>query len=147
MRARLLEGHPEVSFREMARSAGGGAGVDDRPLAHGKASVAGLRPRADLLAAAGISIPRSAYDALGTAALDDVYDATAMAWTAFPYRPSPSLSRSNPSRAPATEATSDGSFATAPRALAIRARSLDDAVNPRTSLGSRSVDNTAMSVR
>ena len=81
-RARLLEGHPEVSFREMARSAGDGAGVDDRPLAHGKASAAGLMLRADLLAAAGIAIPRSAHDALGTAALDDVYDAAAMAWTA-----------------------------------------------------------------
>ncbi len=62
-RARLLEGHPEVSFREMARlhgvhapqgaSAGDGAGADDRPLAHGKASAAGLMLRADLLAAAG----------------------------------------------------------------------------------------------
>ena len=81
-RARLLEGHPEVSFREMARSAGDGAGADGRPLAHGKASAEGLMLRADLLAAAGIAIPRSAYDALGTAALDDVFDAAAMAWTA-----------------------------------------------------------------
>ena len=86
-RARLLEGHPEVSFREMARLHGGapagdGAGVDRRPLAHGKASAAGLMLRADLLAAAGIAIPRSAHDAVGTAALDDVYDAAAMAWTA-----------------------------------------------------------------
>ena len=66
----------------MARSAGDGAGADDRPLAHGKASAAGLMLRADLLAAAGIAIPRSAHDAVGTAALDDVYDAAAMAWTA-----------------------------------------------------------------
>ena len=91
-RARILEGHPEVSFPEMARlhgvptpqgaSAGDGPGGDDRPLAHGKASAAGLMLRADLLTAAGIAIPRSAHDALGTAALDDVYDAAAMAWTA-----------------------------------------------------------------
>lgn len=66
----------------MARSAGDSAGVDDPPLPHGKASAAGLMLRADLLAAAGIAIPRSAHDALGTAALDDVYDAAAMAWTA-----------------------------------------------------------------
>ena len=66
----------------MARSAGDGAGADDRPLAHGKASAAGLMLRADLLAAAGIAIPRSAYDAIGTAALDDIYDAAAMARTA-----------------------------------------------------------------
>lgn len=81
-RARLLEGHPEVSFREMARPAGDDAGTNGGPLPHGKASAAGLMLRADLLAAAGIAIPRSAHDALGTAALDDVYDAAAMAWTA-----------------------------------------------------------------
>jgi len=75
--ARPLEGHPEVSFRAMAAAVG-----DDAPLAHGKASAAGLMLRADLLAAAGIAIPREAYDALDTAALDDVYDAAAMAWTA-----------------------------------------------------------------
>ena len=102
-RARLLEGHPEVSFREMARSAGDGAGVDDRPLAHGKASAAGLMLRADLLAAAGIAIPRSAHDALGTAALDDVYDAAAMAWTAR--RVAAGLAASLP---PVPEVFSDG---------------------------------------
>jgi len=73
-RARLLEGHPEVSFREMARvhsvtADGTAAGIPDAPLAHGKASAAGLMLRADLLAAAGISFPRSAFDAVGTAAL------------------------------------------------------------------------------
>jgi hypothetical protein len=35
----------------MARSAGDGAGADDHPLAHGKASAAGLMLRADPLAA------------------------------------------------------------------------------------------------
>ncbi len=75
--ALLLEGHPEVSFRAMAAAVG-----DDAPLRHGKASAAGLMLRADLLAAAGIEIPRSAYRAVDTAALDDVYDAAAMAWTA-----------------------------------------------------------------
>jgi predicted RNase H-like nuclease len=53
-RARLLEGHPEVSFREMARlhpltaggaPVGGDAGANDAPLAHGKASAAGLMLR------------------------------------------------------------------------------------------------------
>ena len=66
----------------MARAVGDGAGTNGGPLRHGKASAAGLMLRADLLAAAGIAIPRSAFDAVGTAALDDVYDAAAMAWTA-----------------------------------------------------------------
>jgi hypothetical protein len=75
-RARILEGHPEVSFREMARlhpldadgaPVGGDAGANDAPLAHGKASAAGLTLRADLLAAAGIAIPRSAYRGVGAA--------------------------------------------------------------------------------
>lgn len=75
--ALLREGHPEVSFREMARMH-----AADEPRAHGKSTTAGLMLRADLLAAAGIAIPRSAFDEVDTAALDDVYDAAAMAWTA-----------------------------------------------------------------
>jgi len=71
-RVRMLEGHPEVSFAAM-----GGA-----PLAHSKHSAAGLADRGDLLASVGLVLPRDAYAGFGTASLDDVYDAAAMAWTA-----------------------------------------------------------------
>ncbi len=70
-RARVLEGHPEVSFAALAGA----------PLAHGKKSAAGSVERRRLLAGAGIEVPDDALASLTASGLDDVYDAAAMAWT------------------------------------------------------------------
>jgi|SRR6185503_6048457 len=81
MDTRVIEVHPEVSFRELA----GG------PLAYSKTSWAGLLLRRQLLAAAGIEIPddlaagsssASAKTDPGNAGPDDVLDAAVAAWTA-----------------------------------------------------------------
>lgn len=70
----VREGHPEVSFRGMA-----GAPLDDY-----KKSVAGALQRWELLAAQGIELPRSIDRArLPGVALDDLFDAGALAWTAL----------------------------------------------------------------
>ncbi|MFD8543784.1 DUF429 domain-containing protein [Streptomyces sp. NPDC059649] len=69
---RLLEVHPEVSFRALA---GGTA-----PLAR-KKSWAGQMARRSLLAAAGIVLPDD-LGAAGRTPPDDVLDAAAAAWTA-----------------------------------------------------------------
>lgn len=69
--ARVVEVHPEVSFAQMA----GG------PLAARKKSWAGAARRRSLLAAHGVVLPDD-LDAAGAAAVDDVLDAAAVAWTA-----------------------------------------------------------------
>lgn len=69
-RARIVEVHPEASFRELA-----GAPIDD-----GKKSYDGIMRRLELLESAGILLPRSL--ALGRVGIDDVLDAAAAAWTA-----------------------------------------------------------------
>ncbi len=68
---RIVEVHPEVSFRLM----NGGR------LEHGKKTWGGLRARLALLKAAGIELPASLgeVDAVG---IDDVVDAAAAAWSA-----------------------------------------------------------------
>jgi predicted RNase H-like nuclease len=68
----VLEGHPEVSFREMA-----GQGI-----VHPKKTFAGMSLRHQLLADEGILVPFGLESTLRGAAADDVLDAAAMAWTA-----------------------------------------------------------------
>ena len=69
--ARVVEVHPELSFRELA----GG-----EPLPS-KRTWAGLRRRVALLAEAGIVVPDEVGDA-GRAGADDVLDTAAVAWSA-----------------------------------------------------------------
>lgn len=71
-RIRVLEGHPEVSFRAMA-----GRGIE-----HPKKTFAGMSLRHELLAGEGVAVPMGAERALAGASADDVLDAAAMAWTA-----------------------------------------------------------------
>ena len=68
---RLIEVHPEVSFREVA----------GRPLEYSKHTVEGLLERRALLAEAGLEVPaaREVPEA-------DLLDAAAAAWTAGRYR-------------------------------------------------------------
>jgi predicted RNase H-like nuclease len=68
---RIHEAHPEVSFRAMNRSA---------PLAHRKKSAGGALERIALLRAHGIEL--HSLGAAASAAVDDVLDAAACAWTA-----------------------------------------------------------------
>ncbi len=67
---RLVEVHPEVSFRVLA----------GRPLDQPKKTWNGQMQRRSLLAAAGIELPDEL--AVGAAAPDDVLDAAVVAWTA-----------------------------------------------------------------
>ncbi|MHB8717356.1 MAG: DUF429 domain-containing protein [Candidatus Dormibacteria bacterium] len=68
---RVHEVHPEVSFAAMAQ----------RPLVWGKKSWNGSQERRGLLRAHGIDVPDSLPD-VGSAAVDDVLDAAAAAWSA-----------------------------------------------------------------
>ncbi len=72
---RVVEGHPELSFRTM----NGGA-----PLNHSKHTGAGIIERIRLLENAGVSEAlRHVAASVGRAAkLDDILDAAALAWTA-----------------------------------------------------------------
>lgn len=65
---RIVEVHPEVSFRELAR----------RPLAHSKHTAEGLAERRALLEQAGMMVP---VPPAGVPAAD-AYDAAVAAWTA-----------------------------------------------------------------
>jgi predicted RNase H-like nuclease len=69
---RVVEVHPEVSFATMAGS----------PLLDGKRTWAGAHHRRRLLAAAGIRLADDVGAAGRLAAVDDVLDAGAAAWTA-----------------------------------------------------------------
>lgn len=69
---RVVEVHPEVSFASMA----GG------PLPDSKRTWAGTQHRQRLLADAGIDLPADLGEAGRQAAVDDVLDACAAAWTA-----------------------------------------------------------------
>lgn len=71
----VLEVHPELSFATMA----GG------PLAAGKKTWAGAQARRELLARHGIPVPDDLGSAGSLAAVDDVLDAAAVAWTAARY--------------------------------------------------------------
>ncbi len=69
---RVVEVHPELSFAAMDSG---------RPLAARKKSWAGAVRRRSLLAAHGVVLPDELGEA-GAAAVDDVLDAAAVAWTA-----------------------------------------------------------------
>lgn len=68
----MVEVHPEASFAELA-----GATLHSR-----KSSWAGIARRRHLLAGAGIGLPDDLGSAGEKAAVDDVLDAAAAAWTA-----------------------------------------------------------------
>ena len=69
---RVVEAHPELSFREMAGT----------PLLDPKKTWAGLERRRRLLADQGIHLPADLGEAGRQAAPDDIVDAAAVAWTA-----------------------------------------------------------------
>jgi predicted RNase H-like nuclease len=69
---RIIEIHPEVSFRELV----------GRPLAYGKKTWAGQQLRRAALEKAGIILSED-LGAAGTAAPDDVLDAAVAAWSAL----------------------------------------------------------------
>jgi predicted RNase H-like nuclease len=69
---RVVEVHPEVSFAAMAGA----------PLAEGKKSWAGAQRRRALLAGHGVEVPADLGPAGALAAVDDVLDAAAAAWSA-----------------------------------------------------------------
>ena len=71
-RTQVAETHPEVCFAAMAGAA----------LAYAKKTWAGEELRRRLLAGAGIELPADLGAAGGEAAVDDVLDAAAAAWTA-----------------------------------------------------------------
>jgi predicted RNase H-like nuclease len=71
----VIEVHPEVCFATMA----------GHPLAHRKSTWAGAEERRQLLASAGIEVPADIGLAGESAAVDDVLDAAAAAWTAKRY--------------------------------------------------------------
>lgn len=68
---RVREVHPEVSFRALA----------GQPLAAAKSSWTGISLRRGLLLGAGIELPEDLGEA-GAAGIDDVLDASAVAWSA-----------------------------------------------------------------
>lgn len=72
-KVRVLEGHPEVSFRAMA----------GEPILESKKAVEGTLMRIELLAGEGIEIPSELRKELKPVATDDILDAAAMAWTAL----------------------------------------------------------------
>ena len=71
----VIEVHPEVCFATMA----------GRPLTHPKSTWAGSEERRQLLAIAGMNVPADIGPAGEFAAVDDVLDAAAVAWTAGRY--------------------------------------------------------------
>ncbi|RCW40712.1 putative RNase H-like nuclease [Halopolyspora algeriensis] len=68
----VVEVHPEVSFATMAET----------PLTARKGTWTGCRHRHELLAESGISLPSDLGTAGTKAAVDDILDAAAAAWTA-----------------------------------------------------------------
>jgi predicted RNase H-like nuclease len=73
MQTRVREGHPELSFREMANGAG---------ALRTKASVEGRAQRQKLLAKLGLDVDALLARRPAGAQVDDVLDAAAMVWTA-----------------------------------------------------------------
>ncbi len=71
---RIVEVHPEASFRELA----------GEPLKHSKKTWNGMMQRMRLLEKAGINIPAELGE-IGRVGVDDVLDAAAIAWTANRY--------------------------------------------------------------
>lgn len=84
------EVHPELSFAVLL----------DHPARHSKKTWAGMVERRDALAAAGLEVDAVSTDA-GRAAVDDVLDAVAAAWTAA------RIARGDAERVPADRAVPD----------------------------------------
>jgi len=72
--SRVVEVHPELSFWALANR---------EPLAHSKKDWNGHHARRALLEAVGIFVPQVLSGPAGRAAVDDVLDAAAAAWTAW----------------------------------------------------------------
>lgn len=72
---RVIEIHPEVSFRGMA----------GRPLSYGKRTWGGVVERKRLLDEAGILLPEDLGKAVNIISADDVIDAAVAAWSARRY--------------------------------------------------------------
>ena len=72
---RLIEIHPEVTFRALA----------GRPLSSSKKSWNGHSERRRLLSGVGLSLPDRLPEPVGTVPADDVLDAAAAAWSAGRY--------------------------------------------------------------
>jgi predicted RNase H-like nuclease len=75
MDPRLIEIHPEVTFRALA----------GRPLESSKKSWNGHSERRRLLSGVGLSLPDRLPEPVGAVPADDVLDATAAAWSAGRY--------------------------------------------------------------
>ena len=69
---RLIEVHPEVSFRALTGA----------PLEHSKKTWNGQMERRTLLAGAGLHLPDRITGSAGRIPVDDILDATAVAWSA-----------------------------------------------------------------
>lgn len=69
---RVVEAHPELCFATIA----------DEPLAHNKKTWDGMTQRRGLLKSVGIELPSDLGPVGARAAVDDVLDAAAAAWTA-----------------------------------------------------------------
>jgi predicted RNase H-like nuclease len=82
----VIEIHPEVCFATLA----------GRPLAHSKASWAGVEERKRILATAAIRIPADIGIVGEMAAVDDVLDAAAASWTAARYAVGQAVSHPEP---------------------------------------------------
>ncbi len=85
-RAAVLEVHPEVSFATLA----------GHPLSHAKSTWAGVAERRALLAAVGFDLPSDLGPAGAMAAVDDVLDAAAAAWTASRYAAGSAVAHPSP---------------------------------------------------
>ncbi len=72
---RVIEIHPEVTFRALAGS----------PLAFSKRTWNGHSERRRLLSGVGLSLPDRLPDVVGSVPTEDVLDATAAAWSAARY--------------------------------------------------------------
>ena len=82
----VIEIHPEVSFATLAGA----------PLPHPKRCWAGMVLRRNLLAGAAITVPDELGPLGAHAAVDDVYDATAAAWSARRHATGTALSYPDP---------------------------------------------------
>jgi predicted RNase H-like nuclease len=70
--SRVIEVHPEVSFRSMAA----------RPLSYGKRTWGGVAERRRLLHDAGVRLPDDLGEGVNRVGFDDLFDAAAAAWSA-----------------------------------------------------------------
>jgi predicted RNase H-like nuclease len=82
----VIEVHPELSFATLAGS----------PLPWGKKTWAGMQHRRELLAAAGLRLSSDLGEVGHRAAVDDVLDAAAVAWTSVRFAQGQAISLPDP---------------------------------------------------